>query len=293
MLIGSAYGAIDGLFVSNMVGKTALASIAIVTPFVMVLSTLGVMMGAGGGAIQIGRSDAMQKTFDKSISQPSSQCQSNWVVKFFAIHHISNQKGELMELGKHVKEHRARLGMSQEQLAEAIFVSRQTISNWETNRTYPDVQSLLLLSNLFEVSVDELIKGDVEEMKAVITAEAKRMNRLGWVMAVCGIGMVVWVLATALMDLSWAVILVPGIALFILAAISAGMAEKIKRDNQLYTYRAVEAFMRGEDPDVANERNREAGKAYWGKFAAKIVIAAFAGFCFGWGLVSILDNLIG
>ena len=38
--------------------------------------------------------------------------------------------------------------MSQEQLAEAIFVSRQTISNWETDRTYPDVQSLLLLSNL-------------------------------------------------------------------------------------------------------------------------------------------------
>lgn len=51
MLIGSAYGAIDGLFVSNMVGKTALASIAIVAPFVMILSTLGVMMGAGGGAI--------------------------------------------------------------------------------------------------------------------------------------------------------------------------------------------------------------------------------------------------
>lgn len=37
MLIGSAYGAIDGLFVSNMVGKTALASIAIVAPFVMIL----------------------------------------------------------------------------------------------------------------------------------------------------------------------------------------------------------------------------------------------------------------
>lgn len=46
-----------------------------------------------------------------------------------------------MELGRHVKEHRARLGMSQEQLAEAIFVSRQTISNWETDRTYPDVAS--------------------------------------------------------------------------------------------------------------------------------------------------------
>ena len=74
-----------------------------------------------------------------------------------------------MELATHIKEHRARLGMSQEELAEAIFVSRQTISNWETDRTYPDVQSLLLLSNLFDVSVDSLIKGDVEEMKQVLS----------------------------------------------------------------------------------------------------------------------------
>lgn len=72
-----------------------------------------------------------------------------------------------MELAKHIKAHRGRLGMSQEELAEKIFVSRQTISNWETDRTYPDVQSLLLLSNLFDVSIDSLIKGDVEEMKAV------------------------------------------------------------------------------------------------------------------------------
>lgn len=73
-----------------------------------------------------------------------------------------------MEIARHIKDHRARLGMSQEQLADAIFVSRQTISNWETDRTYPDVQSLLLLSNLFEVSVDSLIKGDVEEMRSVM-----------------------------------------------------------------------------------------------------------------------------
>lgn len=198
-----------------------------------------------------------------------------------------------MDLGKHVKEHRARLGMSQEQLAEAIFVSRQTISNWETDRTYPDVQSLLLLSNLFEVSVDELIKGDVMEMKAVLTAEAKRMNRLGAIMAVCGIAAVVWAVVTAIMDLSWPVILIPFIALFVPAAASATMVERIKHDNELFTYRAVEAFMRGEDPDVANERNRKAGRLWWVKLAAKIVVAAFAGLCFGWGLVSLLFKLIG
>ena len=64
-----------------------------------------------------------------------------------------------MELKEHLKEHRNRLGLSQEDVAERIFVSRQTISNWETDRTYPDVQSLLLLSEIFGTSIDELVKG--------------------------------------------------------------------------------------------------------------------------------------
>lgn len=74
-----------------------------------------------------------------------------------------------MELKESLKEHRGRLGLSQEELAERIFVSRQTISNWETDRTYPDVQSLLLLSELFETSIDELVKGDVAtDRKSVV-----------------------------------------------------------------------------------------------------------------------------
>ena len=167
-----------------------------------------------------------------------------------------------MELAKHIKAHRGRLGMSQEELAEKIFVSRQTISNWETDRTYPDVQSLLLLSNLFDVSIDSLIKGDVEEMKAVLSVEAKKLNSLGIAMAVFGAAAVVWVLVTALMDLDLAVIIIPGILLWIPAMICGAKAEQIKRDNKLYTYRAVEAFMNGEDFDVMNERNQNAGR-HW------------------------------
>lgn len=198
-----------------------------------------------------------------------------------------------MELGTHIKGHRTRLGMSQEQLAEAIFVSRQTISNWETDRTYPDVQSLLLLSDLFKVSVDELIKGDVEEMKAVLSSEAKRMNRFAVIMATCGAAMAIWVVAGALLDLSLPVILVPAIALFVPTAISAGMAEKIKHDNRLFTYRSLEAFMRGESPDVVSEENRKAGRMWQGKLAAKIVVGMAVGFCCGWGFISIVQSLIG
>ena len=83
-----------------------------------------------------------------------------------------------MELAKHIKEQRARLGMSQEALAEAVFVSRQTISNWETDRTYPDVQSLLLLSALFDTTVDKLIKGDVSKMEETCKHDWALMQRL-------------------------------------------------------------------------------------------------------------------
>ena len=70
-----------------------------------------------------------------------------------------------MEIGEQIKKYRTEMGLSQDRLAEKIFVSRQTISNWENNKNYPDVKSLLLLSCLFNVSLDMLVKGDLEKMK--------------------------------------------------------------------------------------------------------------------------------
>ena len=76
-----------------------------------------------------------------------------------------------MEIGKQIKKYRTEMGLSQDKLAEKIFVSRQTISNWENNKNYPDVKSLLLLSSLFNVSLDMLVKGDLEKMKEEIKEE--------------------------------------------------------------------------------------------------------------------------
>ena len=92
-----------------------------------------------------------------------------------------------MELGAHIKEHRKEKGLSQDDLAEKIYVSRQTISNWETGRTYPDVQSLLLLSNVFEVTVDSLIKGDVEAMAKAMDEAVKKYNALSTAAVVSGV----------------------------------------------------------------------------------------------------------
>lgn len=65
-----------------------------------------------------------------------------------------------MEIGKRLKEARLGAGMTQEQAAERLFVSRQTISNWENERTYPDIVSVIRLSDLYSISLDELLKGD-------------------------------------------------------------------------------------------------------------------------------------
>ena len=90
-----------------------------------------------------------------------------------------------MNVSNQIKKFRERDGYSQEFLAEKMFVSRQTISNWENNKNYPDVKSLLLLSSLFSVSLDILVKGDLEEMKEKIKSEdIKEFNHLSSIFAV-------------------------------------------------------------------------------------------------------------
>ena len=59
-----------------------------------------------------------------------------------------------MNLGSQIKKYRSELSMSQDELAEKLFVSRQSVSNWENDKTYPDIKSLLLLSEVFQVSLD-------------------------------------------------------------------------------------------------------------------------------------------
>ncbi|MCI6548589.1 MAG: helix-turn-helix domain-containing protein, partial [Coriobacteriaceae bacterium] len=73
---------------------------------------------------------------------------------------VGKRKEEGMEVGKNIRQYRSNLSLSQDDLAEKVFVSRQTISNWENDKSYPDVHSLILLCTIFDVSLDQLVKGD-------------------------------------------------------------------------------------------------------------------------------------
>lgn len=70
-----------------------------------------------------------------------------------------------MLIGDKLKEARLKKNMTQEEVAEKIFVSRQSISNWENNKTYPDIGNVIALSDLYEISLDELLKGSDNFMK--------------------------------------------------------------------------------------------------------------------------------
>ncbi len=85
-----------------------------------------------------------------------------------------------MELGKKLKEARTKAGLKQEELAQQIGVSRQTVSNWENNRSYPDIASIIKLSDLYGLSLDELLKEDrkVQEHFENKAAKQKRFWQL-------------------------------------------------------------------------------------------------------------------
>lgn len=84
-----------------------------------------------------------------------------------------------MSLGEKIREQRKQAGLSQEQLAEKLNVSRQAITKWETDKGIPDVANLIAISDEFGMSLDELIKGDVAVKKKIIAdSSAKKWHIL-------------------------------------------------------------------------------------------------------------------
>ncbi len=179
-------------------------------------------------------------------------------------------KGDIMEIGKRIREYRKIYNLSQEQLADKIFVSRQTVSNWENDKTYPDIQIIVSLSILFNVSLDELIREDLEEMKMKISNNkaSKRADIYSLIMicstilASLSIGLVV---ALPESKLIW---IVP-ITLFLPALWSSFVLEKFKRNNDLKTYKEILAFSQNKDL-TALRKNRKARRL----FIEKIIIVS-------------------
>ena len=70
----------------------------------------------------------------------------------------------MRQIGKNIKKYRAQMGMTQDQLAEKLHVTRQAVSNWENGKTQPSIETLTAMGELFGVSVEMLIYGKTGKM---------------------------------------------------------------------------------------------------------------------------------
>ena len=179
-----------------------------------------------------------------------------------------------MELGKQIKLHRQEAQLSQEELANRVYVSRQTISNWENDKSYPDVNSLVLLSEIFQTSLDNLIKGDVEVMKDVIQKEEiEKMNRYGKSYTIMLIVTVVSAVPLFMWLGVWAFI--PWGIIWAVSMYFAFKVEKVKKDNDIQTYKEIVAFSEGKLLDDIYKQ-REIGKRPYQKILLAIGSALIA-----------------
>lgn len=166
-----------------------------------------------------------------------------------------------MELGNKIKYYRGEKELSQEELAERVYVSRQTISNWENNKSYPDINSIVLLSEIFEISIDNLIKGDVEQMKKEINSEEiKKLNFYATMMAI--LMLVATILLMPMLKFIGLYGFIPYFVLVACAMFFAIKVDKIKKDNDIQTYKEIVAFTEGKRLDEIQKIEEKAKRPY-------------------------------
>lgn len=180
----------------------------------------------------------------------------------------------MLEVSVQIKNYRDSMGLSQEELAEKVYVSRQTISNWETGKNYPDIHSLLLLSSLFDISLDQLIKGDFQMMKEEIKEiEIKKLNHCGMILGILMIAIIVSAIPLAVCLGRYA--LIPWSAIVGTAFFFAYKAEKMKKDNHIHTYKEIVAFTEGKRLDEF-EKQQEKGKRPYQRFLMALASGVIA-----------------
>ena len=176
-----------------------------------------------------------------------------------------------MELGTQIRKYRNERTLSQEALAEKVYVSRQTVSNWENDKSYPDVNSLVLLSEVFEISLDQLIKGDVEMMKEQIDqTDQKKFERLSNIFTILFLAVLITPVPLVHF-LSYA-----GLAIWIVilgaGSYAAMLVEREKKKFDMQTYREIIAFTEGKSLSEI-EKAREEGKRPY----QKVLLAVASG----------------
>lgn len=156
-------------------------------------------------------------------------------------------------------------------------------ANWENDKNYPDIKSLLMLSEIFNVSLDILVKGDIIKMKEVINeADVKKYNQYGNIFAILfAASMILFVPLVKFLKIAgliiWAI-------LYVVTLVLGFKTNKIAKDNGAHTYKEIVAFMEGKSL-AEIEKQKEIGKRPYQnilRFVCGATVALVALIVMGW-----------
>lgn len=174
-----------------------------------------------------------------------------------------------MDIGNKIRKYRESSNLSQDELALKVFVSRVTISNWETNKTYPDIKSLALMANIFNVTLDDFVKGDLEEMKNKIDENTlDKFNSLSAIFTVELIVMIISIYPLFAFGKLAGIVIWAVLAVVCLA--TSLKLEKFKKENDIQTYKEIMAFCEGKSLSH-DELQQEFGKRNYQKVIGAVL----------------------
>lgn len=166
-----------------------------------------------------------------------------------------------MELGQRLKDLRNKHNITQEEFADKLYVSRQTVSSWENDKSYPDIHSLLMICELFKISLDDLVKGDIEIMEekinqSVIGSFKKDSNIYGVLVIICLLTAIPMSRFFGIVgDIIWLIV-------FAITIYYGIRIEKVKKEYDIYTYKEIVAFTKGEKLDAIDKAREEGKRKY-------------------------------
>ena len=193
-----------------------------------------------------------------------------------------------MELGQRLKDLRSKNNITQEEFADRLYVSRQTVSSWENDKSYPDIHSLLMISEIFNISLDDLVKGDIEIMEEKINQSTvnnfKRDTNIFSVLSIICLLTAIPMsrLFGIIGDIIWLIV-------FAITMYYGIKIEKTKKEYDIYTYKEIVAFTKGEKLDTI-EKAREEGKRKY-QVIILLLVSGVIGIIVAHIIYTILENL--
>ncbi|WP_125762820.1 helix-turn-helix transcriptional regulator [Companilactobacillus hulinensis] len=143
--------------------------------------------------------------------------------------------------------------LSKTDLSKKMYVSRQTISNWETGKTYPDIQNLILLSDIYQITIDQLVKDDINVMQ---NASSKHKLKL----LITGLISTLVLVYASFIGMKWIPITTAAMLVSIfstLGVIDAILLIRLKNDLQIRTMKQALDFMHGKSVKQIKEDTKK------------------------------------